>query len=1235
MNVRRQSPHVSPDSMRQKLHMDERFFDSHTKKSVGYEHQNGTQYSGNIQNWGSELLLETRKMRLNRPPLGDIILNHAFREYFTLQYDDNLNTYEQENAIMGLLKKNVLSDDRAYLKFENVTKMLLPRAQASSESYVYPHLVWKTSTPPILHIHDVDYPLIATDPEGGETTYWFQNTSTNDTGSMSQFYLDNDDEQPVARILLDEDHTTETTLNTRELQYWMEELPLVWLTFSTRRTLPEFKMINNVDMHGHPILTAGSDGHGKHWLYPFVYGNENIPGEITPTGNNPTEWQIRIYTKGLFLTGDTDTAKENNRNQYISQIQFVKYRNGDATSEQNHMDVVNIPFTSDDVKLKLTDDDRWGDTAWKFRAPEEGDWDYDGTRYQNPVYGYINGYLTRETYVSTPAKYRYLHPIFQIILDQDTLNRYDWIRNNVALGIHIDDAPQGSTNGVMEKNGTIFHLGDFDGLPPYYDNRLPKTTHRPHVELYAVKDVVHDNIQNAMDKRVAALLVDGAIPQTEIQSISDEIESCISFTYEDIRTYDTIESKVLSIMNAKSDIGYASRSEFGDVNLTKYKDKPIFIYHGKRTFSLGAVGFDSELETARVYYLSNDSIAYDNNASSLVKKPDLTLARICDIPTQINQLISIRDKAPALLLDDNYVRTDTCYDVDAQNLILQLTNYGVFVHDENIINHWMTDLDVVFDYDYLCEHYGKVVQPNTSIQVKHGIHTTSEDDVVYEWNIVSSNTGYRVGDLLQVYLAGQIFKGVVSEIDTSGAITRIDMGDPNRTMLQIPLTNFDSQVTTLTSSIISRNSTYSHGDGCRLTFTIPDDIWKQRERTTDGVLDGLFTLKYDIFGNIWIWTFVETWRDIEDENGEITKTHMTYWEPACQLTGEPDVGNLYDTPTTRDSRSFVSVFLQSLTRGSVVQVGDSSDFATSDGIGYQKNIEPFKHNDTSDISFAEALTSILDEEQWVKEDCYYAVYPDMTDEDWWCIDECTMGSILPTSDPVQYPAYHKAVIHPSYHKPTNLIFGGMYDGYSTHHGTVITQPNVFMYDPFATRRDLYQQCSDDIVQLVGSHLFTFMDFPSSIWTQTQTKILLNCDIWRYHGYDIERTDDDRCMYHPNVLDDKTAISLYRKKDEVIANYNQDTGEVTPVGDQPTGLKKAISTRYYPSKYYLTNDNRTITSHLVYFFQIPDGVLITSFDGFHMKDQYSHMDVSKYTILLYRNTLYMFDEENDTWIKVRR
>ena len=669
-DVIRKTPYVSPDTLRAKLHMDQKLFNAHTSKTAFHEHSNQTYNVSHMENWGAEMLFETRKMKMHRPPLGDIHLYRRFEEYFELKYDDNVNTYEQENAVMCLLKENSLIDGKTlYVTFENVTQMILPRAISHSEQKIFPHIVWKTKTPPKLHIEGsvdtdtIDLIAYSDDDKLGEVTYWFCTTSTADlTGTNnSEFY---------ERNLLDEQHCHDGMLRTLPIQSWGEGLPFVWLTFENFNTLPKIALENNIGADGHPILTFGSDGNGHHYVYLGIWGKQNYPEARDPADS---DWFIRLHSRLPFTETTDETMKLTNVDHYITSIEFVHCKNSDPYHEENYLDsfIINLPSKNARFKFITREDygypkvdTIWGFHNWGFYKPLNWHWDYDGMTYANKVYAQYNRRFTGilEEIGNRP----WMQPFLEVI--PNTTNNpitYLWEKNSITSGMHVDYTTDYSMHGVMKKHGTIFNLGDFDGLPPYYYYDLPRETHRAHVELYHVKDVPNGPTNHAMDKRVATLLVDAAIPQNEIPDILKDMKAGIVYDLSaEYPTYHTKKDNVLTILNVKSDIGYGSREEFGDVTDKKYEQYPPFIYHGNRSFSLGVIGYDPELEYGRVYYLSNDTIAYDNNEISPLKKPPRTMARIADIPTDTSQLVAIKGKAPTLVLDEQYQRTEVSYTYD-------------------------------------------------------------------------------------------------------------------------------------------------------------------------------------------------------------------------------------------------------------------------------------------------------------------------------------------------------------------------------------------------------------------------------------------------------------------------------------------------------------------------------------------------------------------------------------------
>ena len=103
------SSFVTPDSMRKTLNLLKNFYDSHTKKNYGYKDIHGTQYSGVVENFGSELYIESRKLLMHNPSLENVFVYNTFDFYFDIQFSKCINTYDQQLMLVALLSKDVLN----------------------------------------------------------------------------------------------------------------------------------------------------------------------------------------------------------------------------------------------------------------------------------------------------------------------------------------------------------------------------------------------------------------------------------------------------------------------------------------------------------------------------------------------------------------------------------------------------------------------------------------------------------------------------------------------------------------------------------------------------------------------------------------------------------------------------------------------------------------------------------------------------------------------------------------------------------------------------------------------------------------------------------------------------------------------------------------------------------------------------------------------------------------------
>ena len=67
--IRESSPMIGPDSLRKINQVNKAFFETHTKRNYGRADVYGSQYSGTVENFGFEMLLESRKLKMQKPSL--------------------------------------------------------------------------------------------------------------------------------------------------------------------------------------------------------------------------------------------------------------------------------------------------------------------------------------------------------------------------------------------------------------------------------------------------------------------------------------------------------------------------------------------------------------------------------------------------------------------------------------------------------------------------------------------------------------------------------------------------------------------------------------------------------------------------------------------------------------------------------------------------------------------------------------------------------------------------------------------------------------------------------------------------------------------------------------------------------------------------------------------------------------------------------------------------------------
>ena len=156
------SSFVTPDGLRKTLQLSKNLYDSYTKRNYGYEDINGSQYVGTVENFGSEILIESRKMLMDKPSLRNIFVDNTFDFYFNIEYSGLINTYDQQYMLVALLEKDVLLSNKEYrIEFHDCVDKYIIRSE-SWGSYdrptppkVYGDKFVHTQEPPVLIIKDL------------------------------------------------------------------------------------------------------------------------------------------------------------------------------------------------------------------------------------------------------------------------------------------------------------------------------------------------------------------------------------------------------------------------------------------------------------------------------------------------------------------------------------------------------------------------------------------------------------------------------------------------------------------------------------------------------------------------------------------------------------------------------------------------------------------------------------------------------------------------------------------------------------------------------------------------------------------------------------------------------------------------------------------------------------------------------------------------------------------------
>ena len=1201
--IKETSPLITPDSLRKINKTNQSFYETHTKKNYGRSDIYGSQYSGTIENFGSEMLIEARKLKTERPSLDGIFEINNFKYYFNLQYSNMIETYNQQGMIEAVLNKDVFLSDKEYtLKFMNCEDVYIPRSEGwgqlhvdpnnpKDESKVYKNKFIHTTTPPVLMIRD-----IATDVVTGIE---LKLEIAEDYASDYYFYNEFATQKFISEY---EDGTLITTPITNN----DAELPFVWICVDIFKSLPPVEFTGN-SPEDKPILTIGTDGQKDSHIYPLIYGVDSLPEQ-----SSDGSWFLKAYS-------DIDGFIPNGGSNYSAKISRIYYTF--RPNEGTDIDY-QIGFNNEYIKITLSK---------SFNA---FDWDIVHDHLNSPYHAEIP---LEPYFVNSPDNDAIiLIASFDISFSDEYLFvPYEGLCEGAETGIHVDILSDKSVNAVPKKNGTIHALGDFDGLPSYFKSFHDKTIHRSHVELYAIRDRLNRYTQNTLDKQTAALLLDSGMPQSELTDILTDMKPVIKYQYDpDAFLYAAEESEIVSKNNILSEITYVNDNMFGNSTMPEYADKKKFIYHGNRVFSLGMDYFDPELETARVYYVNNDPIQYVNNANTDKPKPARTIARMCDIPTLYEQLIHVPFNSPTYIFDSQYVRMGSNFDNVDLNKIMNPDGFKIVMTPQINGNDG-------YQWIYWNEAYLPSRETLTQNGYAETVNIDNPDIPIDNTNfeILSYGTGYSVGDKFYVLVGGVAYDGEVTGVISDGAVSSVVLDIPDDCTVNVY--NASTPRTSLKTITVSSET----GTNLQLELVInQSDINAHLPQDGTTPQSDLVSFAFDIFGNIFMYNIGTDWT----------------WNPICQVSGTEVVINPYDI-TNQNERSFNAAFFKlifdksyRIDTSSSMSLFDLSQFITEDVIeDYDGARGHGDGDDRSDLS-----QYIINKNN--PNSYYKLIKTSDADNGHFDLHTYEMGSI--DGYATFLPRFNRNNTL-SYYNPTNRFV--ISDNFMTSiYESESYQPDLFIYAPKHNRHidGISQQLMKDRVIITSDHITNLNDYGNHIM---ESDGRLDANVYYYPEYEFSKEYNDykqsllqlqrvdliniiRDEYgsaaEPLIYEDtefkyayEELISYildrhiqptYVKGDLKVEGYSGDMSVNSMTGESlldnpPTGLILPLTSELFQSNVKVNNTSKQ-ESIPINIFAIDDDSFTGFDDSFRVHDA-NGMDITNTSIILWKGDRYFFKD----------
>ena len=874
-------PIMSPDALRASLNFLNDFNDTHPKRNTMYTDTDGNKYIGTTENFGDEIFIESRKLLLDKPSLKKAFTENTFSDYFDIRYSELLENLDQQNMLVAVLKDKVLSAKKTYkLKFENCKLGKFIRAVADGNDEVTEDKFYVTEDPPVLIVEDIDDPAIVQEFElkllmneslgkymwhDCLSTSYMVDSITGDSSNIFSVVINLDNKWknfPFVWYVNDE-------LRTRTIPEYEEEYEADEYWFMHLDILPMLPYYQTI-LDEVAALKAGIDGQGKDCLYLHI-----TPYEDTSVYNSfehrydDEHVQLRIHAHGVGEENATGNVFINKTADVAFIDVDLEFYNTKSVREGGYpfrkIACKRYTFTNNkDIKISL---------KYKSKDYRSSYWGTD-TDEGNPK-GMVYNETLNACKFNDPIMISKYKPI-AILFDLN--DKHDPSLNESESGVHISTGTEYTNHCIIKNTGNIHNLDKFDGLPPYFGKLHGRDLHKSHVDLYAIRGLCHDRNQRPIDKQTAAIILDSGIPQTEI--IKPE-GLPVSIYYDGVEDdgfiHRTNEELVTDKRNCLTDTVYVSEGVFGNAQNPQHMTCQKFVYHGDGYFSLGVAKLDPEYEFARAYAVTNDPIKYLNNL--LNPRPERTLARICDIPTDFHELVFEDYKTPNTIFDPKCVLSETSFKYDDLDVLLNQRNIGsAFYAPDSLV-----DIRRINQYIFPFSngtpsgwfHPGEI---NEIYGIWENLDAKA-DLRLFSVRLDTRGTGYAENDTFYIMIGGLKITGTVESVTAGGVPGSVSMNINSSTPLVDP-NNIGSD-----DELFETFNIDSEGSGMVIGLSCDPSYWETLQRTQkQDETQEVRAYMYDEIGNIWLWTFDAS-----------TNT----WNKILQITGETDPGNIYDTEDRR------------------------------------------------------------------------------------------------------------------------------------------------------------------------------------------------------------------------------------------------------------------------------------------------------------------------------------------------